>query len=114
MKSGKYNEAIVLLQGLITSDLTDQDKAMMYVNIATIYDKMKMPRQAVGAYDQAIKFESAYKGYWVLWQKAAYLSEIGEKEDSIKAFENLLENDTLKPDERAAIEKNIAMLRSRS
>ncbi len=112
VQSGRYDEAIVLLRGLINSDLGDQDKAMMYVNIATIYDKMKMPRQAIGAYDQGIRFESSYNGHWILWKKAAYLEEIGENEESIKVLGSLLTNSRLKltDQDKAVASVNIAII----
>lgn len=114
VRAGKYNEAVQIMQTLITSDLPDRDKTMMHINIAVIYKMMNMPRQAIGAYDQAIKYESLSNGYFALWQKATYLSEIGEKDDSLKTFQSLLENTTLKPEERFAIEKNIEILKNRN
>jgi tetratricopeptide (TPR) repeat protein len=113
VERGNYEKAIAILQNLLSTDMSNVDKAMMCLNIAIIYDKMECVEEALAWYDQGMQYESAHKRYVVAEKKAAYLAEQGRYRDSLYAYESLLRQSGLTEGDKERIEKNIATLKKR-
>jgi len=52
VERGDYEEALLILQDLLSSDISDVDKAMMCLNVAIVYDKLDRPADALAYYER--------------------------------------------------------------
>jgi tetratricopeptide (TPR) repeat protein len=87
--AGEHRQAIDVLQQLVDSDLPDFDKSMMWLNIGTVHHKLGSIDEALAAHDRALDYERLAGGYFVAQQHAAFLSQIGRYEDSIREYQDL-------------------------
>ena len=83
----------------------------MCMNIAIIHDQMGDPDKALQTYSRAVDLEQATESYFVAQSRAAYYSELGMYDESIRSYDDLLRHDHLKPGDREMFLKNIATLR---
>lgn len=113
VERGDYARAIAILKDLVSSDISDVDKAMMCLNIAIVYDKMGHPEEALAWYDEGAKYERAHERHFVAEKKAAYLAQQERYRDSLYAYEELLNRASLTEGDRERITMNIETLRKR-
>lgn len=109
--AGQRLEAIDVLEELVRSDLSDFDRAMMCLNIAIVHDQLGNPDKAMETYARAVQLEQATESYFVAQSRAAYYSQRGMYDESIRSYDDLLRHEHLKPDDREMFLKNIATLR---
>ena len=109
--AGERLKAIDILEELVRSDLPAFDRAMMCMNTAIIHDQMGDSDKALETYSRAIDLEQATESYFVAQSRAAYYSELGMYDESIRSYDDLLRHDHLKPEDREMFLKNIATLR---
>ena len=109
--AGERLKAIDILEELVRSDLPAFDRAMMCMNTAIIHDQMGDSDKALETYSRAIDLEQATESYFVAQSRAAYYSELGMYDESIRSYDDLLRHDHLKPEDRKMFLKNIATLR---
>lgn len=109
--AGQRLEAIDVLEELVRSDLPDFDRAMMCLNIAIVHDQLGDPDKALETYARAVELEQATESYFVAQSRAAYCSQRGMYDESIRCYDDLLRHEHLKPDDRAMFAENIATLR---
>ncbi len=109
--AGERLKAIGVLEELVRSDLPAFDRAMMCMNTAIIHHQMGDSGKALERYSRAVDLERATESYFVAQSRAAYYSELGMYDESIRSYDDLLQHDHLKPEDREMFLKNIATLR---
>ncbi len=112
VSAGDHAQALAVLERLIASDLPDRDRAFMCLNTAVVYDQQGRPEEALAAYARAMEFERSAGGYFVEQHRAAYFSQLGMYDESIRCYEALLARPDLAPDARSAFTANIATLQA--
>ena len=110
VEAGEHRQAIEVLEQLVQSDLPDFDKAMMSLNIATVRDKMGDHAGALASYARALEYEGRTGSYFVAQQHAAYLSGLGRYEESISAYQDLIERPDVKPEDREIFVANVTIV----
>ncbi len=108
--AGEHENALDVLQVLVDSDLPDFDKAMMWLNIATVLDRMGRRDEALATYPHAIECESRTDSYFATQQHAVYLSQLGRYEDSIAVYESLLARPGVTPEDAGIFRMNLRTL----
>ena len=108
--AGDRLKAIEILEELVRSDLPDFDRAMMCMNIAIVQDQMGNTDGALETYTRAVDLERATESYFVAQSRAAYFSQLGMYDESIRSYDDLLRHDHLKPEDREMFLKNIDTL----
>jgi tetratricopeptide (TPR) repeat protein len=98
-------------QALVGSDLPDFDRAMMCMNIAIVHDQMGDTTKALDTYARAVDLESATESYFIASSRAAYYSQLGLYDESIRSYDDLLRHGHLKPEDREMFLANIATLK---
>ena len=111
VEAGEHQQAIEILEQLVDSDLPDFDKAVMSLNIATVRDKMGDHDAALASYADALAYEGMTDSYFVAQQHAAYLSGLGRFEESITAYQGLIERPDVKAEDREIFAANVVTLR---
>ena len=109
--SGKFDEAIPLLHGLIDSDLPDLDKSMMCINMAVTYDHKGRVDEALAWYDRGIAYEAVYFRFFVTEHKAAYLHRLKRYAESLAIYEQLLDQSFTTAVDNERFRANIAIIR---
>lgn len=110
VEAGEHRQAIEILEQLVQSDLPDFDKAVMSLNIATVRDKMGDHEGALASYARALEYEGRTGSYFVAQQHAAYLSGLGRYEESISAYQGLIERPDVKPEDREIFVANVTIV----
>jgi hypothetical protein len=110
-KDKDYAQAVTILQTLIDSDLTDIDKSMMCVNMATVCNLMGHEDHALAWFDHGIALEQPLMRDFVAMRKAAYLVEKGRKAEAEAIYEQLLPAPFLTLNEREQIKHNLKVIR---
>lgn len=110
VEQGDYKGAAVILQQLVTSDISDVDKSMMCLNLAIVYARQGRVEQALAWYDEGMDYERPHGRFYVAEQKAAYLAAQGRYEESRNHYQDLLGRAELTEGDRARIEENITRL----
>jgi tetratricopeptide (TPR) repeat protein len=105
-----YAQAIAVLEEIIASDLPDYDKAMMCLNTAVVYDKWGKPDEALTSYARAMDYERSTGSCFVAQHRAAYFSQLGRYDESLRCYEELLRRDDVSPQDRDMFAKNIETL----
>ncbi|MBX3395306.1 MAG: hypothetical protein KF841_08055 [Phycisphaerae bacterium] len=91
-------------------ELGQSDRALMFVNLATIYAAMNRFDDTMAAFDNARR--NALQVYLFVEQsKAVTLIRQGRSKDAIPIIEQLLANDALTGDYRTACEENLKLAR---
>lgn len=104
-EQGRHREAIERFEAICAMDeVHAHDKAMMYVNLATVHIAAKDPRRALAAHDKAA--ELTIDSYaFVELSRAGCLLSMQRYEDCTAAVEKLLELRGLSRTRRAAAEE---------
>jgi tetratricopeptide (TPR) repeat protein len=108
--AGEYAQALALLEEIIAGDLPDYDKAMMCLNTAVVYDKWGKPDDALTSYARAMDYERSTGSCFVAQHRAAYFSQLGRYDESLRCYEELLRRADLSPEDRDMFAKNVATL----
>jgi tetratricopeptide (TPR) repeat protein len=109
--AGERLKAIDILEELVRSDLPDFDRAMMCMNIAFVQDQMGETGKALDTYAHAVGLEAMTASYFIASSRAAYYSQLGMYDESIRSYDDLLRHEHLKPEDREMFVANIATLR---
>lgn len=109
--AGDRLQAIELLEELVRSDLPDLDRAMMCMNIAIVHGQLGDTDKALETYSRAVDLEAATSSYFIAQSRAAYYSELGMYDESLRSYDDLLRHDALTPVDRDMFLKNIETLR---
>ena len=110
VEAGEHQQAIDVLAQLVESDLLDFDKAMMWLNIATVRDKMGDHEGALASYAKALEYEGRTSSYFVAQQHAAYLAHLGRYDEGISVYQSLVERTDVKPEDSEVFLANVATL----
>jgi tetratricopeptide (TPR) repeat protein len=111
-ENGDYAGAIAVFQGLVDSDISDLDRAMMCHNVAQSYRSAGQVEDALYWYDRGIEYESPYYRFFVAESKAAYLAERGYDAESLAIYEALYPQPYLTENDKERIWNNISILRN--
>lgn len=107
---GEYARAIEIFEQLAASDLPDFDRAISWVNIATVEDKRGRTEDALACLARALDFERRTDSYFIAQHRAAYLSKLKRHRESLSAYRALMERPDLKSEDAAVFRSNIATL----
>ena len=110
VEAGEHKNAIELLEQLIDSDLPDFDKGVTWVNIATVQDKMGNHTEALTSYANALECESRTDSYFIAQQHASYLSQLGRYEESMAAYQTLIDRPDIKSEDGEIFFANLITL----
>jgi len=111
---GDREGAIVLFRGLLATDISDVDKAMMCLNIAVVYQQMGRIDEALAAYEAGAAYERRHGRFYVAEMKAAFLATHGRDRESLLEYQELLGRAELTEADKERIRRNIETLRARS
>ena len=111
---GAYEQAHELLRALVASEIADQDKAMMCLNLAVVAEKLGQTAEALRWYDAGMDYERRQGQCFVAEQKALYLAERGQLRESLAVYEALLNRASLDEMTKERIRQNIRVLRERT
>jgi tetratricopeptide (TPR) repeat protein len=109
-ESGDHQGAAAIFQSLVGSDISDLDKSMMCLNLATLHDKMRLTDQALQWCERAIGYERAGSRCYAAQHKAAYLARLGRHDESQRLYEALLARSDLTATDREGIRHNLSVL----
>jgi tetratricopeptide (TPR) repeat protein len=110
VEAGNYAEALDLLEQIIAGDLPDYDKAMMCLNTAIVHDKWGRQEEALTSYARALDYERRTGSHFVAQHRAAYFSQLGRYDESIRCYEELLRREGLATPDREAFAANLRTL----
>jgi tetratricopeptide (TPR) repeat protein len=110
VERGEYEGAVAILEGLLASDISEVDKAMMCLNMALVCDKLGHVEQALAWYDEGVYYERGHGRHYVTESKAAYLAEKGRYRESLAHYRDLLRHPSLMEADKARIAENIQAL----
>jgi hypothetical protein len=113
VQEGKLEEAVRTFTDLLAMPSNAYVKAVMWINIAVIKDKMGQTDEALRAYDEAGLLERSYNGYLAREHKALYLARTGRTSESLLVLEELLRRTDLKNVDRERIAANVKTLRKK-
>ena len=109
--AGDNQGAINVIQKLIDNDqLPAKDHAMMTLNKAILFGKMKNTVGAIESFDKAIAFNVPEIKSFLLVNKAVYLNGIGRPQESISIFKSLLKEKNISAQDKEKIKSNIAAI----
>lgn len=111
VESGDRDQAIEILEELVRSDLPVFDRAMMCMNIAIVNGQMGESQKALENYARAVDMERETESYFIAQSQAAYFSQLGMYEESIRSYDALLSHAQLTPESREMFLKNIETLK---
>lgn len=100
-----YPAALKLLEALVTSDLPDVDKSIMWINVAVVWEKMGNEVETMRAYDRAVQYEKPHKRCLAQASKADYLYRLKRVSEARAIYEELLMKDFLTLGERERFEE---------
>lgn len=107
---GEHRQAIEVFEQLVDSDLPDVDKGVMWLNIATVQDKMDLHQEALASYANALECERRVGSYFIAQQHAAYLSQLGMYGESMAAYQTLIERPDVTADDARIFQANLRTL----
>ncbi|HMM67286.1 MAG TPA: hypothetical protein PKC03_10120 [Dokdonella sp.] len=110
VEAGDRDEAIGILEELVRSDLPVFDRAMMCMNIAIVNGQMGEPEKALENYARAVDLERETESYFIAQSQAAFFSQLGMYQESIRSYNALLSHPQLNPESREMFLKNIETL----
>lgn len=109
--AGKFDQALDILRELTRADISDLDKSYMWTNIAAVHEKIGAEREALSAYDEAIRYERGYYRSHAAESRAAYLHRLGRFPESLQAYEMLLRSLANTEADKQRLSRNIATIR---
>ena len=110
VEAGEHQSALEVLEQLVYSDLADFDKGVTWVNIATVQDKMGNHTGAFSSYANALECESRTDSYFIAQQHASYLSQLGRYEESMVAYQTLIDRPDVKSEDGEIFLANLMTL----
>jgi tetratricopeptide (TPR) repeat protein len=108
--AGEHQPAIDIFRQLADSGLPALDRAMMWLNVATVEHRRGGVAEALAAHERAIDLEREAGGYFVAQQAAAFLSQLGRYQDSIAAYRELVRRTDVSQADADIFNANIATL----
>jgi tetratricopeptide (TPR) repeat protein len=109
----QYETAIKALEKIVLLDISATDKAMMCLNMATVYGKLNRHDEALAWYDKGTSYERGAGGTFVSERRAGYLAEQGRYRESLVRYQELLSHPGLSEGDKQRIGQNIDLLLQR-
>ncbi len=110
-ETGEHQQALDIFLGLLVSDISDLDKAMMCHNIGVVQEKLGREHEALSSYERGAGYERPHGRSFLAEQRAGYLYRLGRLAESLRAYEELLSRPSLTEEEQQRMRHNIAALR---
>jgi tetratricopeptide (TPR) repeat protein len=111
VEAGEHEQALDIFRALISSDISDVDKAMMCHNTGVVQEKMGREQEALSSYERGMSYERPHGRSYVAEQRAGYLYRLGRLAESLRANEELSHRPSLSEEERQRMRHNMAALR---
>ena len=111
VEDGEHERALSIFRLLLSSDISDLDKAMMCHNIGVVQEKIGNEREALTSYEQGMSYERLHGRSFLAEQRAGFLYRTGKLAESLRAYEELLHRASLTEEEKQRMRHNIAALR---
>jgi tetratricopeptide (TPR) repeat protein len=111
-EAGQHEEAIAIFRTLVTSDISDIDKAMMYRNMGVIQEDLGRDQDALSSYERGMGYERMHGRIIVAEMKASYLYRLGRLAESLREYEGLLLRPSLTEEEKNRLRYNVAAIRN--
>jgi tetratricopeptide (TPR) repeat protein len=112
LEAGAHEQALQTFRALLTSDISDLDKAMMCNNIGVVLERMGREQEALASYERGMSYERLHGRNVVAEQRAGYLYRLGRLAESLRAYEDLLHRPSLTEEEKQRMRQYIAALRA--
>jgi tetratricopeptide (TPR) repeat protein len=109
--AGSIDKAISVFTELVNSDISELDKSLMSVNIATLHERAGRVEDALANFDHAIAYERRHHRHTAAEYKAAFLSRIGRSRECLKLYEDLVGKPWLTEAEKYKFSHNIEVLK---
>jgi tetratricopeptide (TPR) repeat protein len=110
-EKGDHAGAAALFRGICArADVGQSDKALMYINLATVGEKLGRHDEALAAFDDA-RAQSLQAYFYVQQSRAVFLIRIGRAVEAIPLIEELLKHAALTGDYRVGCEENLRIAR---
>ena len=111
-EAGQYEEALTIFRTLVTSDISDLDKASMYRNMGVVQEEIGQEQEALSSYDCGASYERMHGRIAVAEMKASYLYRLGRLAESLREYEQLLLRPSLMEEEKNRSSNNVAAIRN--
>lgn len=108
--AGDSEGAIAVFKGLVDSDLSEVDKAIMCMNLATIHEKRGEEGQALHWFDRGIDIERRYSRSTLAENKAAYLIRLNRKSEALAIYKEYVNQPFVGEEQKARFLNNIGVL----
>ena len=114
VEEGEHEQALSIFRSLLSSDISDVDKAVMCYNVGVVLEKMGREEEALASYARGMSYERPHGRILVAEQRAVYLYRLGRLAESLRAYEELLYRPSLNEEEKLRMRHNIAALREQT
>ena len=111
-EGGQHEEALAIFRTLVTSDISDLDKAAMYRNMGVIQEELGREQDALSSYERGISYERMHGRIMVGEMKASFLYRLGRLAESLREYEGLLLRPSLTEEEKNRLAHNVAAIRN--
>lgn len=113
-EKGEYARAAEIFEEVIANEELEQtDRAIMYLNLATAYDKLGSKLKVLKAYESAAGW-ALHPYVFVETTRAQWLLSNGQPNDAAAIFEKLLTLHGLTAEQRKRAEENLREVRKRA
>jgi tetratricopeptide (TPR) repeat protein len=109
--SGNLQAALEIFTALVSSDISDIDKASMCLNIAVVYDKLGNLQQCLEWYTKAVQFEKPHCRFEAQEYLASYLKQISRPWEALKILDSLMASTHLTESDKVRVRENIEQLK---
>lgn len=109
-EAGQHEEALNIFRTLVTSDISDLDKSIMYRNMGVIQEELGREQDALSSYDRGTSYERMHGRIIVAEMKASYLYRLGRLAESLREYEGLLHRPSLTEEEKNRLRHNITAI----
>lgn len=107
----RHAEALVALQALVASGVSDLDKASACLSAAGVAEKLGRSDEALAWYDRGISYERYHSRFTVAEHKAAYLAGKGRSQESLALYNRLLGEGSMTETDKDRLRHNVAILK---
>ncbi|HEX5036334.1 MAG TPA: hypothetical protein VFX30_04175 [bacterium] len=112
--AGDVDGAIRVFEDLVASDLAEVDKAIMCLNVATIYEKSGKTDEALRWLDRGIAIERLYCRSNVAENKALLLIRLERPKEALEIYKEYVTKPYVGEEQKARFLNNMQVLESQA
>jgi hypothetical protein len=109
---GEYADALVVMAPWADADLPDLQKTAVANNVASLYQSLQQPVEALAWYDWGLPIERRLRRTLLAEAKAGLLAQLGRRDEAAALLQSLLDAGWPDADGRARIEAALHAARS--